>query len=184
MKLIVGLGNPDKKYENTRHNCGFRAIDFYAAKNNLSFKKKFDALYSEQIINNEKVIFVKPQTYMNLSGNSVRQFVKFYNLDIKDLLIIYDDVDFEIGTFRIKRGGSSGGHNGMNNIIENLHTNDIQRVRIGISKNEIPLIDYVLGKFSKEDNEKLESVFETLCSVMEDFTIVDIDRLMDKYNRN
>jgi PTH1 family peptidyl-tRNA hydrolase len=127
MKLIVGLGNPEKKYENTRHNCGFRAIDFYAAKNNLVFKNKYNSLYSEQIINNEKVIFVKPQTYMNLSGNAVRQFVKFYNLDIKDLLIIYDDVDFEIGTFKIKRGGSSGGHNGMNNIIDNLHTNDIQR---------------------------------------------------------
>ncbi len=184
MKLIVGLGNPEKKYENTRHNCGFRAIDFYAAKNNLVFKNKYNSLYSEQIINNEKVIFVKPQTYMNLSGNAVRQFVKFYNLDIKDLLIIYDDVDFEIGTFKIKRGGSSGGHNGMNNIIDNLHTNDIQRVRIGISKNEIPLIDYVLGKFSKEDNVKLEKVFETICDVIDDFTILDIDKLMDKYNRN
>ncbi len=184
MKLIVGLGNPEKKYENTRHNCGFRAIDFYAAKNNLVFKNKYNSLYSEQIINNEKVIFVKPQTYMNLSGNAVRQFVKFYNLDIKDLLIIYDDVDFEIGTFKIKRGGSSGGHNGMNNIIDNLHTNDIQRVRIGISKNKIPLIDYVLGKFSKEDNVKLEKVFETLCDVINDFTTLDIDKLMDKYNRN
>ena len=184
MKLIVGLGNPEKKYENTRHNCGFRAIDFYAAKNNLVFKNKYNSLYSEQIINNEKVIFVKPQTYMNLSGNAVRQFVKFFNLDIKDLLIIYDDVDFEIGTFKIKRGGSSGGHNGMNNIIDNLHTNDIQRVRIGISKNEIPLIDYVLGKFSKEDNVKLEKVFETICDVIDDFTTLDIDKLMDKYNRN
>ena len=184
MKLILGLGNPEKKYENTRHNCGFRAIDFYAAKNNLVFKNKYNSLYSEQIINNEKVIFVKPQTYMNLSGNAVRQFVKFFNLDIKDLLIIYDDVDFEIGTFKIKRGGSSGGHNGMNNIIDNLHTNDIQRVRIGISKNEIPLIDYVLGKFSKEDNVKLEKVFETICDVIDDFTILDIDKLMDKYNRN
>lgn len=184
MKLIVGLGNPDKKYENTRHNCGFRAIDFYAAKNSLTFKNKYNSLYSEQVINNEKVIFVKPQTYMNLSGEAVRQFVKFYNLDLKDLLVIYDDVDFEIGTFKIKRGGSSGGHNGMNNIIENLHTDDIQRIRVGISKNEIPLIDYVLGKFSKEDNEKLENVFKTICDVMEDFTVLDIDKLMDKYNRN
>ena len=130
MKLIVGLGNPDKKYENTRHNCGFRAIDFYAAKNSLTFKNKYNSLYSEQVINNEKVIFVKPQTYMNLSGEAVRQFVKFYNLDLKDLLVIYDDVDFEIGTFKIKRGGSSGGHNGMNNIIENLHTDTINRLCI------------------------------------------------------
>jgi PTH1 family peptidyl-tRNA hydrolase len=184
MKLIVGLGNPEKKYENTRHNCGFRAIDFYAAKNNLVFKNKYNSLYSEQIINNEKVIFVKPQTYMNLSGNAVRQFVKFYNLDIKDLLIIYDDVDFEIGTFKIKRGGSSGGHNGMNNIIDNLHTNDIQRVRIGISKNDNELIDYVLGNLSATEKKKINEVLEVISNVIEDFTIYSIDKLMEKYNKN
>ena len=107
MKLIVGLGNPDKKYEKTRHNCGFRAIDFYAEKNNLTFKSKYNGLYSENIINGEKILLLKPQTYMNLSGTSVIKYMKFYNLDLKDLLVIYDDVDFEIGTFKIKRGGSA-----------------------------------------------------------------------------
>ncbi len=134
MKLIVGLGNPEKKYENTRHNCGFRAIDFYAAKNNLVFKNKYNSLYSEQIINNEKVIFLKPQTYMNLSGNCVREYVNYYNINIEDILIIYDDYNFEVGSFKIKRDGSDGGHNGIKNIIENLKDKNIKRVRIGISK--------------------------------------------------
>lgn len=184
MKLIVGLGNPEKKYEKTRHNCGFRAIDYYAKKNNLSFKSKFKGLYCEQVVNNEKMILLKPQTYMNLSGESVREIVNFYNIDIEDILIIYDDADFEIGTFKIKRGGSAGGHNGIKNIIDNLKTENIQRIRIGISKNEIPLMDYVLGKFSPEEEKKLESIFPKIADVINDFTNNNIDELMKKYNGN
>ncbi len=183
MKLVVGLGNPDKKYENTRHNCGFRAIDNYASKNNLKFKTKFNSLYAETTINNEKVILVKPQTYMNLSGTAVRNFVNFYNININDILIIYDDVDFETGAFKIKRNGSSGGHNGINNIIENLKTNEIQRVRIGISKTREELISYVLGTFSKEENEKIDKLLPIISNIIEDFSIMSIDKLMEKYNR-
>lgn len=183
MKLVVGLGNPDKKYENTRHNCGFRAIDYYASKNNLKFKTKFNSLYAETTINNEKVILVKPQTYMNLSGTAVRNFVNFYNININDILIIYDDVDFETGAFKIKRNGSSGGHNGINNIIENLKTNEIQRVRIGISKTREELISYVLGTFSKEENEKINKLLPIISNIIEDFSIMSIDKLMEKYNR-
>ncbi len=183
MKLVVGLGNPDKKYENTRHNCGFRAIDYYASKNNLKFKTKFNSLYAETTINNEKVILVKPQTYMNLSGTAVRNFVNFYNININDILIIYDDVDFETGAFKIKRNGSSGGHNGINNIIENLKTNEIQRVRIGISKTREELISYVLGTFSKEENEKIDKLLPIISNIIEDFSIMSIDKLMEKYNR-
>lgn len=184
MKLVVGLGNPGKEYENTRHNCGFKAIDFYALKNNLTFKNKFNSLYTENIINGEKIILIKPQTFMNLSGNSVRDFVNFYNLELKDLLIIYDDVDFSIGNFKIKKDGSSGGHNGIKNIIENLKTENIQRIRIGISKNEIPLIDYVLGKFSKEDRKKIDDILPTIYDIINDFSIYNIDKLMEKYNKN
>lgn len=184
MKLVFGLGNPEKKYEKTRHNCGFRAIDFYAKKNNLNFKNKFNSSYTENIVNGEKIVLVKPLTYMNLSGNSVREFVNFYNIELKDLLIIYDDVDFEIGTFKIKRGGSSGGHNGIKNIIENLKTEDIQRIRIGISKNSIPLMDYVLGKFSTDEDKLLESILPTISNVIDDFATKDINQLMEKYNRN
>ena len=184
MKLIVGLGNPGKQYEKTRHNTGFMAIDFYAAKNNLEFKSKFNGLYAEQIINNEKVLFLKPQTFMNNSGECVIKFVNYFNIDIEDILVIYDDVDFEVGTFRIRRNGTGGRHNGIKNVIQNLKTENIKRVRIGISKNEIPLMDYVLSKFSKEDMEKLESILPTIAEIIYDFPSMSIDDLMQKYNRN
>ena len=184
MKLVVGLGNPGKKYENTRHNCGFMAIDFYAAKNSLTFKKKFNSLYSENIVNGEKIVLVKPQTYMNLSGNSVSKFMKFYNLDTKDVLIIYDDVDFETGKFKIKRGGSCGGHNGIRNIIENLKSENIQRIRIGISKNDNELMDYVLGTFGKKERKEIENILPTIADIIDDFSIYNIDKLMEKYNKN
>ncbi len=183
MKLIVGLGNPDKQYEFTRHNSGFRAIDYYVSNNNLKYKRKFNSLYAETIINGEKIMLVKPLTYMNLSGESVYKFVNYYNIDLKDLLIIYDDTDFDVGTLKIKRGGSSGGHNGINNIIEKLKTNNIQRIRIGISKNNIPLIDYVLSKFNDEENKKIESILPIISNIINDFSIYSIDKLMEKYNK-
>ena len=182
MKLIVGLGNPGLKYKKTRHNVGFMAIDFYALKNNLSFKSKYKGLYAEHTINGEKVIILKPQTYMNLSGDCVYEFVNYYNVDLTDILIIYDDVDFEVGTFKIKKGGSSAGHNGIKNIIKMLKTEDIARVRIGISKNTIPLIDYVLQKFDKNDLEKVNSILPCISDVIDDFVSLDIERLMSKYN--
>lgn len=184
MKLVVGLGNPGKEYDKTRHNCGFRAIDFYAAKNNLSFKSKFNGLYADLVVNNEKLLIVKPQTFMNLSGDCVVQFMKYYNLKIEDLLVIYDDTDFETGTFKVKRGGSSAGHNGIKDIINKLHTENICRIRIGISKNNIALADYVLGRFGKEDDEKINNMLSTIESVIDDFTKMSIDDLMQKYNRN
>lgn len=184
MKLVVGLGNPEKKYEFTRHNCGFRAIDYYASKNNLTFKNKFNGFYVKTIVNNTKLILLKPQTYMNLSGESVIKFVNYYNISIEDILVIYDDVDFEIGKFKLRRGGSSGGHNGINNIIDLLKTQNISRLRIGISKNSIPLMDYVLGKFSNDENEKIESILPIISNIIDDFTVHNIDELMEKYNRN
>lgn len=184
MKLIVGLGNPGKRYNNTRHNIGFMAIDFYAQKNNLEFKNKFNGLYSEQIINNEKVLFLKPQTYMNLSGNSVREFVNFFNINLDDILVIYDDYNFEVGSFRIRRDGSDGGHNGIKNIIENLKSENIKRVRVGISKNNIPLEDYVLQKLPKTDQDKINELLPTISDIINDFCYLNIDELMQKYNRN
>ena len=184
MKLVVGLGNPGKEYDKTRHNCGFRAIDFYAEKNNLSFKSKFNGLYADIVINNEKVLLLKPQSFMNLSGDCVIQFMKYYNLKIEDLLVIYDDTDFETGTFKVKRGGSSAGHNGIKDIINKLHTENICRVRVGISKNNIALADYVLGRFGKEDDEKVNNILSTIEKIINDFTKLSIDDLMQKYNRN
>jgi len=183
MKLVVGLGNPDKKYENTRHNCGFMALDYYATKNNLTYKKKYDSFYAENIVNNEKIILVKPLTYMNLSGNAVRKFVNFYNIELENILVIYDDVDFELGKFKIKRAGSSGGHNGINSIINVLGTKNIQRIRIGISKTKEELISYVLGNFSKEENQKINEIMPIISNIIDDFSNNDINKLMEKYNK-
>lgn len=183
MKLVVGLGNPGKNYENTRHNCGFMCIDYYIAKNNLKLKNKFNSLYCEQIVNGEKMILVKPNTYMNNSGDSVVQFVKYYNIDLSDVLIIYDDVDFEVGKYKIKKNGSSGGHNGIGDIINKLKTQNIQRVRIGISKNKNDLVDYVLGKLSKEEINAINEVLPTISEIIDDFSKYDIEKLMEKYNK-
>lgn len=182
MKLIVGLGNPGKQYALTRHNMGFMAVDFYAEKNSLDFKSKFNGLYCETIINNEKVIILKPQTFMNLSGECVSSFVNYFHIDINDILIIYDDRDFEVGSFKIKLGGSSAGHNGIQNIINNLKTDKIKRLRLGISKNNIPLIDYVLQKFSEEDLNKIKKMLPIICNIIDDFIKLDFEVLMTKYN--
>jgi len=182
MKLIVGLGNPGKQYEKTRHNSGFIAIDFLAVNEGLSFKEKFNGLYTEYIKNGEKIILLKPQKYMNLSGEVVKEFVNYYNLQKEDILIIYDDVNFEIGNYKIKRGGSSGGHNGVENIINNLNSNDIYRIKIGISKNNIKLKNYVLGKFSIEEFKKFEKMLPTIKDIINDFSFMSIDKLMCKYN--
>ena len=182
MKLIVGLGNPGKQYEKTRHNVGFMAIDYYNKKNNLLEKKKFNGLYTEQIINNEKIILLKPQTYMNLSGNCVLKFVEYFNLKIDDIFIIYDDINYEIGTFKIKRNGSSAGHNGLKSIISLLKSDNIKRIKIGISMNKIPLEDYVLQKFSNEDIKKINNVIEKVNNIIDDINYKNIDELMQCYN--
>ena len=123
MKLIIGLGNPGNEYKNTRHNIGFEIIDKFAQKHNLSInKKKYNGVYEETFIYNQKVILLKPQAYMNLSGEVVKKFIDFYKIDIKEILIINDDLDLEIGKFKLKQKGSSGGHNGLKNIEQNIGT--------------------------------------------------------------
>lgn len=185
MKLIVGLGNFGKEYKNTRHNAGFMALDFYAKKNNLSIdKRKFKGLYTELNINNEKVILLEPQTYMNLSGECVRDFIGYFHIDIKDLLVIYDDMDLDVGVIRLREKGSAGGHNGMKNIIENIKTSDFKRVRIGISKDKnIDTINYVLGKFNKEEQEIIDVEIEKISNIIEDFTKYDFNKVMSLYNK-
>lgn len=182
MKLIVGLGNPGKEYEKTRHNVGFMAVDNFSNLKNLTFKNKFNALYAETTINNEKFILLKPQTFMNLSGNAVVEFKNYFNIGIEDILVFYDDINFEVGDFKIKKSGSSGGHNGINDIIEKLKTKDIKRVKIGVSKNKFNLKDYVLGNFTSEDQEKLNNVFKITNNIIEDFSNMDFEKLMSKYN--
>ena len=184
MKLIVGLGNPGKEYEDTRHNAGFKFIDEYAKSKGLTFNQnKFKGLYTTFINNGEKIILLKPQKYMNLSGEVVRDFVKFFKIKTDDILIICDDLDTPLGKIKIKYKGSSGGHNGLKNIEQNLNTNEYKRIKIGISndKNE-DRINYVIGKMPKEDLNKLNEVTSRSPEILEDYLNLKFDNLMNKYN--
>ncbi len=183
MKLIVGLGNPGIKYKKTRHNIGFMIIDYYSKKNKLNFKEKFSGLYCETKINEEKVILLKPKSYMNNSGDVVKKYVDYYNIEIKNILVFYDDITFEAGTFRIKKDGSSAGHNGISDIILKLATKDIQRVRIGTGKNNINLVNYVLGKIPQKDMCKINDIIPILSQIIDDFMVLNIEQLMQKYNK-
>ena len=184
MKLVVGLGNPGKEYENTRHNVGFDVIDNYLSSKKIQINKnKFDGLYVDTTINDEKVIFLKPQKYMNLSGEVIKEFVNFFKIDIQDILIIEDDLDTELGKIKIKYKGSSGGHNGLKDIEKNLNTKNYKRLKIGISNNKnIDTKDYVLGKFRKEEKEKLDKSIDICKNIIDDFFKLDFDKLMNKYN--
>lgn len=181
MKLIVGLGNPGKEYANTRHNIGFMVLDSLLG--NVKWSTKFNGYYYETNINGEKYIFVKPLSYMNLSGGVVSQFVKFYKLSYQDLLVIHDDLDLPVGKFRIKINSSAGGHNGIKDIINNLHSNSFARVKIGISNDkELDTKDYVLGKFSKNDLKIIEDNLLKIYRIIEEFDYDNINYLMNKYN--
>ena len=182
MKLIVGLGNKGNEYNNTRHNVGFMVVDNYINKNNLTLKSKLDGLYAETVINGEKVIFLKPQNYINLSGDVINKYIKYFKIDIKDILVIHDDMDLEIGTFKIRYKGGSAGHNGLKNIEANLKTNEYKRIKIGISKNNIDKVDYVLGKFSSTELSKLNKVIDITYNIIEDFVSLSFENLMNKYN--
>jgi len=184
MKLIVGLGNPGKEYEKTRHNVGFMAIDNYinhAAE--ISMKSKFSGLYTELVINGEKIMFLKPQKYMNLSGEVIKAFVDFYKLKLTDLLVISDDIDMVCGKIRLRMKGSSGGHNGLKNIELHLGTSDYKRLKIGVGNNKnIDTKDFVLGKFNTEEQKVVEVAIEKTEQIINDFIKMDFNELMSKYN--
>lgn len=168
MKLICGLGNPGKEYEMTRHNVGFMIVDNYC--NRDKFSSKFGGLYVEKIIEGEKVIFLKPQSFMNLSGNVVRPFCDYYKIDHKDILVIRDDLDIEIGRARVKFDSTSGGDNGVKSIISNLGEKDFYQYKVGISNDKTrDTKDYVLGRFSKQEMELLNRVIDDSKNVIEDF---------------
>ncbi len=181
MKLIVGLGNPEKKYDNTRHNIGFMVLDYYL--NNVNWQEKFNALYYKTLINNETVMFIKPLTYMNLSGQAVREFVNYFDIDVKDILIIQDDLDEEIGCFKLKTNSSSGGHNGIKSIISELNTQDFARLKVGIGTDNInDTIDYVLGKFNSNEQKILHDLMPTFMEIINSFIEKGIERTMNIYN--
>ena len=184
MKLIVGLGNPGREYENTRHNVGFDVIDRYIELKKLGeLKEKFQGLYLKTNVGNEKVIFLKPQKYMNLSGEVVRQYVNFFKVEIHDILIIHDDLDQTIGKIKLKQNSSSGGHNGIKDIEKNLGTKEYKRLKIGISNDKKQdTKDYVLGKFSKEDRLLIDSSINKCMNIIDDYFQISFNELMNKYN--
>ena len=187
MLVIVGLGNPDDKYQGTRHNVGFDVIDLLAEKYNIAVEtKKHRAYIGKGIIGGQKVILAKPQTYMNLSGESVRSLVEYYKVDPEtELLIIFDDISLDVGQLRIRKKGSAGGHNGIKNIIANLGTSVFQRIKVGVGEKPkgYDLADYVLGRFSKEDRELIKEGFECAAEAVAMITAGEIDQAMNKYNR-
>ncbi len=181
MKLIVGLGNPGKEYENTRHNIGYMVLDNYLK--DIIWKEDKQALTYKTKINNEDVLFIKPTTYMNLSGLAVSYYVNYYKIELKDILIIQDDLDLDLGILRLKINSSSGGHNGIKSIIKELKSEDFLRLKVGISKPKDDIIDFVLTKFSKEELELLNNNLNLTKNIINDFiNNENIERLMNKYN--
>ncbi len=184
MKLYVGLGNPGRSYENTRHNVGFSAVDTFAKETGLLFdQRKFKGKYGKIVLNDQEILVLKPQTYMNLSGEAVRDIASYYRIDPQDILVIYDDMDLPLGKIRLRKNGSGGGHNGMKNIIQLLSNSEIKRIRVGVGKNpNIEMKDYVLGKFTKEEKAVMKETYQTISSALIDYSKVDFDVLMNKYN--
>lgn len=185
MYLVVGLGNPGEKYEKTRHNVGFMMIDYIVEKRNISFnREKMGGIYAEDNLDGEKVILLKPQKYINLSGDVIGAYVDYFKIPIENILIINDDMDLDVGIYKLRLSGGSAGHNGLKNIELNLATQDYKRIKIGIAKNSlIDKKDYVLGKFSKEDLYKIEELKPIMLSIYEDLFKMTFTNLMNKYNR-
>jgi len=186
MYLVVGLGNPEKKYEKTRHNIGFDAVMSYASKHSVDLNKnKFKAYYGEGNIKGEKVYIALPQTYMNLSGDSVAEFAAFYKIPPENVIVIHDDISLAPGRLRIRAKGSAGGHNGLKSIIARLGSDNFPRLKIGVGAPDHPeydLADFVLGKFSDDEIKILKPVVENVCDAIDCIITQGIDRAMNKYN--
>ena len=184
MKLIVGLGNPGKKYENTRHNMGFMAIDLLSDQVDINVDKEvFHGLMGRGKIFEQDVILFKPTTFMNLSGTAVQEVVHYFKIELEDIVVIYDDMALEPGTIRLRKEGSSGGHKGMQNIIDCLSTEQIKRIRIGIGEpGENDNIDYVLSKPLKDEMPIIEEAIANAVRAVKEMLKSDFDRAMNKYN--
>ncbi|QIB69624.1 aminoacyl-tRNA hydrolase [Aminipila butyrica] len=184
MYVIVGLGNPGKKYENTRHNIGFIALDYLADRHGIKITKiKHKALVGEGNISGQKVLLVKPQTYMNLSGNSVREVMEYYKLEPENLLVVYDDIDIPTGSVRIRKKGSAGTHNGMRSIVYDLQSDQFPRIRIGMGNNKkADLVNFVIGSFTKEERKIFEGAVVHTADAIECFLQFGIDKAMNEYN--
>ena len=168
MKVVVGLGNPGTKYEQTKHNVGFMCLDYYANKHNETFK--FERKFNADVLKMGQLLLVKPQTFMNLSGEAVRKVIDYYDVPVEDILIIYDDLDLPLAKLRLREQGGAGGHNGIKSIIQHLHTNEFKRLRIGIDSNPMmDSADYVLSSSSKAELEQIVDVANTTLNIITEF---------------
>lgn len=187
MHIIVGLGNPTREYQNTRHNIGFDVIDKLADTFSISvLEKKHKALIGKGIINGEKVILAKPQTYMNLSGESVRELIDYYKVEeATDLIVVYDDVSLDVGQLRIRKKGSAGGHNGIKNIILHLGHDTFPRIKMGVGEKPkgYDLADYVLGHFSKEERAIMDESILSAIKAIELMVKDEVSEAMNLYNK-
>lgn len=184
MKLIVGLGNPGKKYEHTRHNMGFDAIDLLADQARIDVDKEiFHGLLGRGSIFEEDVMLFKPTTYMNLSGTAVKEVVDYFKIPLEDIIVIFDDMALEVGHIRLRKEGSSGGHKGMANITDLLHSQNIKRIRIGIGEpGEWDTVDYVLSKPLKDERPLVEEAINNAVEAVKEALKSDFDRAMNKFN--
>ena len=185
MYLIIGLGNPESDYSNTRHNMGFNTINKLAEEYKINVNKnKFKGLYGSGIIEGEKVILLKPQTFMNLSGESIKEVVDFYKIDLDNLIVIYDDIDIEPGKIKIKKFGGPGTHNGMKSVVQELKTENFKRVRVGIGmqNDKSNLIEYVIGAIPEDDKEKLKEGVVLAKDAVVEILKNGIDIAMNKFN--
>ena len=185
MKIIVGLGNPGAKYAGTRHNVGFAVLDELAERHNIRIDTaKHKALIGKGIIDGEKVILAMPQTFMNLSGESVRAIMDFYKCTVEDLIVVYDDIDLDVGKLRIRQKGSAGGHNGMKNIIQHVGSQEFVRIIVGVGKkpDHMDLADYVLSRFGKEDLANIRESCGNACDAVETILADGTVAAMNKFN--
>lgn len=187
MKLLIGLGNPGQKYADTRHNIGFQVIDRVATQFDISLnERKFKAEYGTGIVHGEKVMLCKPQTYMNLSGEAVRPLLDYYQIDLDDMLVIYDDLDLPPGKLRLREKGSAGGHNGMRSIIDHVGSKQFKRLRFGIGRPSHPrmkVVDYVLARFLPEERAAIDAGIEKAALACEQWMTHPFPVVMNEFNK-
>jgi PTH1 family peptidyl-tRNA hydrolase len=186
MRLIVGLGNPGREYEKTRHNIGFEVIDRLSERLSISLThSKLKGLYGIGQVNGEKVLLLKPLTYMNLSGESIRAIMDYYDIDLEDLIVIYDDLDLPVGKIRLRQKGSAGGHNGIKSTIAHIGSQQFNRIRVGINRpsNGQSIVDYVLSRFTKEEMELMEGVIEKCSEACEAALRQPFLQVMNEFNQ-
>ncbi|MFE8704036.1 aminoacyl-tRNA hydrolase [Cytobacillus sp. FJAT-54145] len=186
MKLIIGLGNPGKQYDKTRHNIGFDIIDALSERLNIPLdNSKLKGLYGMGHVNGEKVFLLKPLTYMNLSGESIRAVMDYYDIDLKDIVVIYDDLDLPVGKIRLRQKGSAGGHNGIKSTIAHVGSQEFNRIRVGVDRpsNGMKVTDYVLGRFTKEEQEVMDEVINRCTKACEAWLQQPFLQVMNDFNQ-